>query len=291
MVTVREKISGKEFRRNFVKPRKPVLITGETENWNAVRAWDGKYFEEVAGDFQFAVKTGDVSAGQRLKMSLAEYTQLLEDYEQALEKDPSTPRPPYLHDVPIFLLLPQLRKDVEPFTAELFPRWYRKNWSSFVQFFMGSKNSLTPLHFDTLFTHNLFFQIKGEKVFYLVSPEDRAKCYMKSWRWASVDLENPDYEKYPLLKDVEVSKVTVRAGDMLYLPAGTLHQVRGLSSSISFNIDWHTRRSVTTGLFSGFKGAPSANVYYNFMVALGLYLGVPSRMIFPFYKSYLNYVS
>ena len=61
--------------------------------------------------------------------------------------------------------------------------------------------------------------------------------------------------------------------------------------SISFNIDWHNKKSCLNALSASAKGMPIQNSYYNFLLAMGLVFKIPSAIIFNFYKSYLNYVS
>jgi hypothetical protein len=61
--------------------------------------------------------------------------------------------------------------------------------------------------------------------------------------------------------------------------------------TISFNIDWHTAGSALEGVTSVVHGAPLKNGYYNLLSYLGLGLRVPAKYIFPFYRSYLTYVS
>ncbi|NML37843.1 cupin-like domain-containing protein [Chitinophaga sp. G-6-1-13] len=291
MIQTVTNIDRRTFYEKYVVPGKPVLIKGGINNWPAVSKWNYDYFMDIGQSLKVPIKTGDLTKGTKIVMSLAEYTALLKQHESELAAQRPVSKAPYLHDVPIFLMMPQLKDDISSFPVDLLPSWYGNNWWKFVQFFMGSSNSLTPLHFDTLCTHNLFFQIQGSKRFYMVKASDWKKCYLNSWRWADVDLETPDFEKFPLLKDAERGDVVVDGGDILFMPSGTLHQVRGLSYSISFNIDWHTRQSVTKGLLSGFRGAPMQNVFYNGVVATGLYFGVPSRYLFKYYQSYLNYVS
>jgi hypothetical protein len=57
----------------------------------------------------------------------------------------------------------------------------------------------------------------------------------------------------------------VEGGDILFMQPETLHHVETLEYSILFNIDWHSKKSVTKGLFSIFMGAPRKNIYYNFL--------------------------
>jgi hypothetical protein len=75
------------------------------------------------------------------------------------------------------------------------------------------------------------------------------------------------------------------------MPAGTLHHVTNLSLSISFNIDWHTVDSARYGAASVLHGAPWKNGYYNLLSYSGLRFGMPERLVFRLYKSYLTYIS
>jgi hypothetical protein len=197
----------------------------------------------------------------------------------------------YCHDIPIFHLIPQLKNDINETISQYLPAWYKKQWWQYVQFFMGPKNSVTPLHFDCLLTNNLFFQVKGRKKFIIMSYNEAKHCGRYGWRWFHLNPEAPDLNRFPSYVAAQPIEVVVNPGDVLYMPPGTLHMVRSLDASISFNIDFHTPMSSLTGFLSGFRGMPMKNVFYNFLCVLGLILKIPSERLFPFYKSYLNYIS
>ncbi len=290
-ITIVNRISRKVFYNEFVNKGKPILIKKQTKTWAAHTLWDAEYFKKPKWDLDIITKTGDVSQGKKETTKLSHYVDGLIAYENQLKNGGTSIKPAYLHDVPIFSLIPDLIKDVEPFPLELFPKWYWKNWHNYIQFFMGGSNSFTPLHFDTLCTHNLFFQMVGSKKFILIEPEQKDLCYIKGWRWSQIDAENLDFSKFPKSKALKAMEVVVDEGDILYMPPRMLHQVRGLSYSISFNIDWHTPKSARQGVLTKFKGAPWQNIYYNWLIFMGVSLKVPSKYIFSYYKSYLNYVS
>ena len=289
-VTVVDTLTREEFYRDFVAKNKPVVIRKMTADWNALN-WSAEYFKENEEGQKLAVKTGDVAQGNRKSVYLSDYVEQLQEFEKNLKENLNPERPPYLHDVPFFHVFPKMKKDIEPFPLELFPNWYWKNWQNYIQFFMGATGSLTPLHFDTLYTNNLFFQIVGKKRFILIPEEQKDLCYIEGWRWAKLNPDKPDFNKFPLSRKVKPLEVVIGPGDILFMPSGMLHQVHGLSYSISFNIDWHTSKTAKKGMMSLFQGAPKQNVYYNFLSYLGLGFKVPSKYIFPYYKSYLNYVS
>lgn len=289
-VDIVDRLSRKEFYRDYVNQSRPVVIRGMTKTWKALE-WNAEYFQAKASDLPLAVKTGNVAEGKRERLSLSDYIQQVEYYEDALAREIQVEKPGYLHDVPFFNMFPKFKEDIEPFPVHLFPKWYQGNWHDFIQFFMGPTGSLTPLHFDTLGTNNLFFQIVGQKKFILIPADQKDLCYIKGWRWAQFDPSNPDFTRFPKGRHTTPMEVTLEAGDILFMPAGMLHQVHGLTHSISFNIDWHTSRTALKGLRNTLQGAPKQNNYYNLLSVLGVTCGIPTRLLFPYYKSYLNYVS
>lgn len=289
-VPIVEDISRENFYNDYVNPGKPVIIRSRNTNWKALN-WDNDYFRQHADGIKLAIKTGNVSEGKREYMYLSQFAERVERYEEELNTKDNPEKPGYLHDVPFFYLFPELVGDIEPFPAHLFPKYYAKDWFNYIQFFMGTTGSLTPLHFDTLLTNNLFFQVKGQKRFILISEDQKDQCYIKGWRWSNFNPDQPDFEKFPKARGIKASEAIIGPGDILFMPSGMLHQVHGLSMSISFNIDWHTAKTARKGMMSLFAGAPRQNFAYNSLAFLGLGCKVPSKYIFPFYKSYLNYVS
>lgn len=282
-------ISDRAFHEDYVRRELPVLIRGGCAHWRARQRWSVAYLSSLAPTLPIAVKTYAPSGEIELS------TWMLSDYATALASldaastQPSQPLP-YCHDVPLFGMIPGLRDDCA-FPTGLLPAWYRREWWRFAQFFIGPRHSLTPLHFDTLLTHNLFVQVVGRKCFTLLPPSQIGLCGRRGWRWFDVDPERPDYGAHPEYRHTTPVTAIVEPGDILYLPPGTLHHVRSLDASISFNIDFHTRRSVLHALEYVARGMPRPSAYYNLIVALGLWCGIPSRVLLRYYGPYLSYVS
>jgi hypothetical protein len=125
----------------------------------------------------------------------------------------------------------------------------------------------------------------------MVDAADRDRCYTYNWRWSAVDPEAPDFDRFPRVRDVRLRTCTVEAGDLLYMPPGTLHKVTSLTPSVSFNIDWHDRHSALRGLAAIRHGMPVQNLRYNALLALGVWGRVPLRALMPALRSYFVYVS
>lgn len=285
-----KKLSVQDLRSKYIAKKKPVLISNALSNWPAIDKWTPEYFKSLSPDLGITVKSFDNKSVCKTKLTLSDYVQYLN--EGCYSKDGRLINDLlYWHDVPIFSEIPKLISDVDSFFLNAIPKWYSRQWWQYAQFFMGPKSCVTPLHFDCLLTNNLFFQISGRKKFILLSYKDGRYCKRYGWRWFDVNPENPDYQKNPEFRLANPVEVIVNPGDILYIPTGTLHYVRSLDNCISFNIDFHTHRSLMESALKSFRGMPFQNLYYNAICALGIIAKVPSKYVFRYYKSYLNYIS
>lgn len=293
----RDILAPEEFLSEYVGKCRPVLVCGALKGCAALSRWTPGHLRSVSGKAKVKLKEGLADAGVRkmktVESSLSDYLDSLERYEALLRNNEAyaRDRPAYLHDVPLLSILPQAGADLEGFPEAYFPQFYRRDWPKFAQFFLGPVRSLTPLHFDCLLTHNLFFQVAGRKRFIVLPYEQSRFCYRYQWRWFDVDAETPDYALHPKYLEAKPMSCVVEPGDMLYMPPGMLHHVRSLDMAISFNVDWHTFGSAIDGILALGQGMPAKNVYYNAVVALGMCAGLSARSILPLYGSYLNYVS
>lgn len=52
---------------------------------------------------------------------------------------------------------------------------------------------------------------------------------------SAVDVQSPDPQRFPAFSAAEFMHAVMRPGDVLFIPAGCWHFVKGLSTSISVN--------------------------------------------------------
>lgn len=292
-VDVVTRLDSATFAQRYVTKNRPVLIKGAIADTTAFKRWTFDHLREKAGTKTALLKDwGPQGEIVTRRMEISAYLEEIEQFERERSAGIlSLKRPSYLHDVPLTSVFPDAETDLAEFSKDFFPAWYGAEWTAFAQFFLGPSLSLTPLHFDCLLTHNLFFQLRGRKRFTVLDHAEIDFCYRYDWRWFAVDPEAPDFEKYPLYRQATPRQVLVEPGDVFYMPPGMLHHVRSLDAAMSFNVDWHTRESVARGALAVTRGMPLKNVYYNVVLALGLWTGLSHRRLMPLYRSYLSYVS
>ena len=70
---------------------------------------------------------------------------------------------------------------------------------------------------------------EGYKNFSVVSTEQRKWIYSGTEgypdKYTPVEFVNPDYDKYPLMRNTVVQTIHIQAGDCAYVPAYYWHQV------------------------------------------------------------------
>ena len=83
-----EKLTKKEFIKNYYKPQKPVVITNQIEDWPAFSKWDFDFLREVAGD-----KTVPLYDSRKTdytkKVNEPDFTMTMSEYIDILEKGPT----------------------------------------------------------------------------------------------------------------------------------------------------------------------------------------------------------
>ena len=107
-----------------------------------------------------------------------------------------------------------------------------------VNFWLGKENVTAYTHYDT--SYNFHLVVKGEKKFLLLPPSAYSKltlypCLHTLYRQVSTDiLAMRNYKKF--LRDMNGYVVTLKDGDVLYIPPYWFHTVLTVKTTISLNI-------------------------------------------------------
>jgi len=147
---------------------------------------------------------------------------------------------------PLFEQLIQLQKDFE------MPKFV-ENSVQHINAWFGTSGTVTPLHYDSY--DNLFCQVIGFKYVRLYDPSQTQYLYVSNKNQQSkqngkkddidftllqgnispVNVDNPDFEKYPNFEKTKFSETIIGPGEMLFIPKGYWHFVTSLTVSFSIS--------------------------------------------------------
>lgn len=101
----------------------------------------------------------------------------------------------------------------------------------------GAKGSISRLHYDVDFCPNFLTQINGIKTVWLFDPKDTKYLYRYPFAvHSSVNVKNPDLDKYPLYKHAKPRKYVLSKGETLYIPPGWWHYIEYTTSGYSLSV-------------------------------------------------------
>lgn len=246
-------LSRDNFRDTYLVPRKPVVFTDLMDTWPAKDKWRIDYLKKQYGQLKVPVYSENYSKPGKgymepdMKIPFKEYLELLE----------AGPCPYRLFLFNIFLHAGEMCKDFS------MPTIMDGFFNEFPYMFFGGKGSKVALHYDIDLSHIFLNQFHGRKRVVLFPPEESHNIYQHPFTVASyIDVNNPDYEKFPALRNVKGYETYLDPGETLFMPSGYWHYIEytdgGYSMALRSN-DSYLRR---------FKGA--INIARHFVVDKGM---------------------
>jgi ribosomal protein L16 Arg81 hydroxylase len=231
MIDRRSRLSGTDFRQHYVHTRTPVIIENMMSEWPATYLWTKNYLTAVVGDQPIEVmseRDSDPQFEQRMdnhrrSMSFSEFAELAFSETQSNNT--------YMVANNQFMGTSggqRLMQDVINEGAYFKPVWQGQTF-----FWFGPGGTVTPLHYDVL--DIVLTQVRGSKRVRLFSKDQTHLLYNSNGVYSDVDVENPDFERFPLYRHAHPVEFTLHAGEMLFLPEGHWHQIKSLEPSISIS--------------------------------------------------------
>lgn len=222
-------ISKEEFYKNYVLKQKPLVVEKLTEDWPAFEKWKLDYIKNIAGDKVVPLyddrpvthKDGFNEAHAEMKMA---------DYIDLLQSKPTNYR--------IFLY--NLMKQVPSLKLDF--KWPDIGLNLVKQLpmlFFGGENSKVFIHYDIDYSNILHFHFHGKKQCILFAPDQTPYLYKVPHALISredIDFDNPDFEKWPALKQAKGLVCNLEHGEMLYMPEGYWHYMKYLTPGFSMSL-------------------------------------------------------
>ena len=224
-----QKVSGltsEIFQKQFLLPQKPVILSDLTDDWAAKEKWSLEYFKENYGDLLVPVFSSNASKAGKKYME-ADQEIPFREYIQTIQKGKTDLR---LFLFNIFKLVPELKDDYQVHT--IMDGFYKE----FPFTFFGGAGSKVAMHYDIDMSNVFLTQFDGRKRVVLFDPDQSEYLYRLPFTVASyIDVDNPDYEKFPALKEVKGYECIIERGDTLFIPSGYWHYITYLDAGFSMS--------------------------------------------------------
>lgn len=222
-----------EFINEYQNKGIPVVLTNATSIWKSDKMFTPEYLKENFGD-------------RKTKYENREYS-LSEILDIAAESTVENPAP-YPIKFNLLTQLPELLQHMDPLHLNLArPNWlnskiYPKNkLGNSIDLFIGGPGNYYSVHKDAYDVHAWLIQLYGEKEVIIFPREQEPLMYpgiggiMESR--SPINISNPDYVKYPKFKEATPLSVTLKAGEVIYIPNGIWHTTRATMHNISIIVD------------------------------------------------------
>lgn len=223
MVDRRESLSAREMLDEYVRPGRPVLLTGATRDWPARTKWSFDFFRQGYGAEPVRVSRAAHDDEADVEMTLAEY---LDSFGRQAEGKPF-----YLTSWAFRARHPELLEDFripECLPEDLIGRLPEEVRPDLLWLFMGPAGSGIRMHVDVGFSSAWNVQVVGRKRWVLYPPDQEPLLY-----GGEVDAFRPDLERFPRFALTRPLEVVVGPGEMLYVPSLWWHQTIHLEDGIA----------------------------------------------------------
>lgn len=222
-------ISTEEFRQQYLKPGKPVIITDFVSPESpAFKKWNYEYFKEIAGDIMVNVFGREEESMDRAasapvaRMSFGEYLDMI-------EREPTENR---LFLFNLMKIKPELNDDLiyNDVTGG-------KVWKWLPYMFFGGAGSSTRNHFDIDMSHVFITQYKGVKRIWLFPQEESDLLYKLPFNFHGIaNPKKSDPNEFPGIQYLKGYEAVIHPGETLFMPAGWWHYIQYETEGYSISV-------------------------------------------------------
>jgi len=259
-IDVVKEISETDFRKNYLKPQRPVIIKGLAESTPAGSRWNVDYIKQVCGEVMVDV-FDNANANSASAYTTPDLKMRFDDYVNTIVRDEPTTLRMFLFNM--FKVRPQLRDDFPC------PKIMRGVMGKVGFMFFGAKGIKVRIHQDMDMSNVLLTQFYGRKKVVLIPPQYSDLLYKLPYNTHSlIDLDKPDYDKYPGLRYIQTYECILEHGDSLFMPSGYWHYITYLDGGFAVSY-----RKMAIGLEWKLRGFLSLCVYMPYDKIMNRILG------------------
>lgn len=259
-----------------------LLKNSPTKDWGATRRWSPSYISSQLATlnnvqahrnrtfsyFKDAKPLADlpeVKARYKTEtFAMQKNVSSLDFFRTVLDRSPEDPF--YYAVVGYEALTDDLKADMEPMSplvsvppsARSKSNKEDQSTGRLTTVWLGPSGATTQAHYDV--HDNFYAQVVGRKRFLLFPPNQYRQMYINGFmsqaaQQSQVDLENPDFERFPLFASATALDVVLEPGDVLYVPALWFHHV--IAVEMSFSVSIWSRNEEVIGQWDAEKTSPA----------------------------------
>lgn len=223
----RSNLLREEFIENYLKPKKPVVLTDLSKNWPALKKWTFDFFKKEHGDLLVPIvgpdyhTPGENYMRSKMTMRFAEYLDLI-------QKGPT----------PYRIFLWNIMDHARSLADDVSNPTICDGWVDKYPFmFFGGAGAVTNLHYDIDCSHVFHTHFLTRKHIVLFSQEQNRCLYQHPFTVQShVNPLIPDYKKYPALAHAKGLKTILTHGETLFIPSQWWHYIVYLDGGFSLSL-------------------------------------------------------
>ena len=232
----RSGLSDVEFVEHYKDTSTPVVLEDLTSSWPARQKWTLAYLTDIAGEQIVPVYSSQPATGKQHQhaaekhITIAEYFNMLQAGENDLRMF-------------FYNILENVPSLIEDFS---YPNLGMKFFKRLPVLFVGGRGAKVQMHYDIDLANLVLCHFGGPKRVLLIPPEQTPFMYKVPYSFSAlheIDFCNPDFDRYPALKQLSGYQTTLQHGDALYIPSGFWHYI--VYEDIGFSM---TLRSMPTSL-------------------------------------------
>ncbi len=232
----------RDFVETYEPVDEPIVIAGAVLDWPAVALWSPDYLKKRLGSISLPSKLSSTHQhpnfhARTLAEAFARDTTTLSELVDAVTTGPREERARRLFTGDERFVLRQRDGTVtlDPELSVLYrnvelPSFIARERLYTVWAWLSGPGVRTWLHYDNNGCHNLNAQITGRKQCLLFSPEQIECLYPfapggpnPATNCSAIDVEAPDFDRFPLFRDARALVATLEPGDLLFIPAWWSH--------------------------------------------------------------------
>jgi len=259
-IDVVQNIGTTEFNNKYFNPQKPVIIKGLADAQIAGNKWSINYFRETMGDVQIDVFDNGNKKNKASAFTSPDLKMKLRDYLDLITKGENSDLRIFLFN--LFKYNPQLSKEFPC------PEIMNGLLGNIGYMFFGGKGTTVRIHYDIDMSSVMHTHFGGRKKIILIPPIYSTLLYCLPFNtYSLIDLDKPDFNKYPGLEYINGYECILEHGDSLFMPSGYWHYMTYLDSSFSVSY-----RKLAPDFKTKTEGLLNLAVYMPFDKLLNMFL-------------------